>query len=217
MVPRRPGFIGKPGCVRSRASICLFSSTHSTTALSGGLRYNPTTSVSFSVNAGSVDNLKVLTRWSCTSCASQIRCTVDVADARRFGHRAATPVRRTRRRLLQRGIHDGLDGMLGDLRFPTPAGSHLATELTPSEEEPRSPAQYRRPADTECRRDARIGDARRRPSARLWRASRRDTARLHCAPTWSGSCGHRDSTAAGRQDGSYRAGVSLGTLIGSVF
>ena len=50
---------------------------HSTTALSGGFRYNPTTSVSFSVNAGSVDNLKVSMRWGCRPCASQIRCTVE--------------------------------------------------------------------------------------------------------------------------------------------
>ena len=39
-----PFFSGSPGCVRSSAWIWDFSSTHSTSALSGGLRYSPTTS-----------------------------------------------------------------------------------------------------------------------------------------------------------------------------
>ena len=40
--------------MRSRAWIWLFSSTSSTIALSGGFRYNPTTSVSITTKAGSV-------------------------------------------------------------------------------------------------------------------------------------------------------------------
>src|SRR5437868_5052365 len=35
---------GKPGCVRSNAWHCDFSSQHKTSALSGGLRYSPMTS-----------------------------------------------------------------------------------------------------------------------------------------------------------------------------
>src|SRR6266542_3160326 len=61
MVPARPFFIGSDGLVRSRAWIWLFSSTHSTTALSGGFRYSPTTSVSFSRNRLSLETLKVRT------------------------------------------------------------------------------------------------------------------------------------------------------------
>ena len=38
LVPARPFFKGSDGCVRSSAWIWLFSSTHSTTALSGGFR-----------------------------------------------------------------------------------------------------------------------------------------------------------------------------------
>ena len=38
MVPARPFFKGKPGCVRSSAWIWLFSSTESTSAFSGGSR-----------------------------------------------------------------------------------------------------------------------------------------------------------------------------------
>src|SRR5580692_6738642 len=50
------------GCVRSSAWHWLFSSTHSTSAFSGGLRYRPTTSRSFSMKNGSVDSLKLSLR-----------------------------------------------------------------------------------------------------------------------------------------------------------
>src|SRR3972149_5159428 len=76
MVPQRPFFIGNPGCVRSRACTCDFSSTHRTTALSGGFRYTPTTSVSFSTNRLSFESLNVSMRCGCNPCASQIRETV---------------------------------------------------------------------------------------------------------------------------------------------
>src|SRR5215210_1150544 len=44
--------------------------------LSGGLRYNSTTSRSLSSNFGSLDNLNVSTRCGFNPRASQIRCTV---------------------------------------------------------------------------------------------------------------------------------------------
>jgi hypothetical protein len=37
----------------------LFSSTHNTTARSGGLRYRPTTSRTFSMNCGSLESFQV--------------------------------------------------------------------------------------------------------------------------------------------------------------
>jgi hypothetical protein len=74
MVPARPFFIGSDGWVRSNAWIWLFSSMHSTTACSGGSRYKPTTSVS--LNAGSLETLKVSTRCGFSPRAFQIRCTV---------------------------------------------------------------------------------------------------------------------------------------------
>jgi hypothetical protein len=42
--------------VRSSAWICDFSSTHNTTALSGGAKYSPTTSVTLATSSGSVEN-----------------------------------------------------------------------------------------------------------------------------------------------------------------
>ena len=50
---------------------------HSTTAFSGGFMYRPTTSTSFSSKSGSLDSLKVSTRWGWIPRANQIRCTVE--------------------------------------------------------------------------------------------------------------------------------------------
>ncbi len=49
---------------------------HKTTAFSGGFRYRPTTSTSFSSNRLSFDSLKVFTRCGASPRADQIRCTV---------------------------------------------------------------------------------------------------------------------------------------------
>src|SRR5512142_619884 len=76
MVPARPFFMGSDGWVRSNACTWLFSSRHSTTAFSGGFRYSPTTSTSFSSNRGSFDSLNVSTRCGCSPRARQTRCTV---------------------------------------------------------------------------------------------------------------------------------------------
>src|SRR5258707_1003395 len=76
MVPARPGLSGRVCWVRSRAWIWDFSSMHSTTAWSGGFRYRPTTSMSFSSNRLSLEILNVLTRCGWMPRADQIRCTV---------------------------------------------------------------------------------------------------------------------------------------------
>src|SRR6185437_1681190 len=54
----------------------LFSSTLSTIALSGGFMYSPTMSRTFGANSGSLLNLNDSTRWGCSLCFFQIRCTV---------------------------------------------------------------------------------------------------------------------------------------------
>src|SRR5512132_4403233 len=72
-----PGIIGSTGWVRARAWIWLFSSTHDSTALSGGFRYRPTTSSTFQVYSGSADSLKVSARWGLSSKVRQIRPIVD--------------------------------------------------------------------------------------------------------------------------------------------
>src|SRR5215472_6295984 len=56
----------------------LFSSTHKTTAFSGGFKYSPTISRTFSTKNGSVDSLKCFCRCGCKPKACQIRCTVDL-------------------------------------------------------------------------------------------------------------------------------------------
>ena len=75
---------------------------HSTIAFSGGFRYRPTTSTSFSSNRGSFESLNVSTRCGLIPRADQIRCTVAGRHAGPCGHRPATPVRLARRRLVQR-------------------------------------------------------------------------------------------------------------------
>src|SRR3984885_15492851 len=72
-----PGIIGSTGWDLSRAWTWDFSSTHSTTAFSGGLWYRPATSTTFSMNSGSVDSLKESWRWGLRSNFRQIRPTVD--------------------------------------------------------------------------------------------------------------------------------------------
>ena len=49
---------------------------HSTIAFSGGLRYRPATSISFSSNFGSLDSLNVSTRCGFKPRAAHTRCTV---------------------------------------------------------------------------------------------------------------------------------------------
>src|SRR3954447_7211463 len=72
-----PGIIGSTGAVRFSAWIWLFSSTHSTSARSGGSRYSPTTSRTLSTNSGSLLSLKVFTRCGLSWKPRQIRPTVD--------------------------------------------------------------------------------------------------------------------------------------------
>ena len=70
-----PGRIGRIGAVRSSAWICDFSSIQTTTALSGGFKYNPTTSRTLASNSGSVENLNVSRRHGCRFHSRQIRAT----------------------------------------------------------------------------------------------------------------------------------------------
>ena len=61
-----------------------FSSTHSTTARSGGWWYKPTTSTTLSTNSGSVDNLNVPVKCGLRSNLRQIRPIVDFDSPARF-------------------------------------------------------------------------------------------------------------------------------------
>src|SRR5437667_72531 len=80
-----PGIIGSTGDDRSRAWIWLFSSTHSTTALSGGLWYRPTTSTTFSTNSGSDDSLNPSARCGLSPKSRQIRPII--RRQHQFSHR----------------------------------------------------------------------------------------------------------------------------------
>ena len=75
-----PPVRGAPGALflpdDSEACTEVFSSMHSTTAFSGGFKYKPTTSISFSSNRGSPESLNVLTRCGFRPRPDQIRCPV---------------------------------------------------------------------------------------------------------------------------------------------
>src|SRR5437879_13768649 len=84
IVPHRPFFNVSPGCVRSNACIWLFSSKHSTKALSGGFIYNPTTSGSFSRSFAARDGLNVRLRCGSLWCSCHKRFTLLVLAPRAF-------------------------------------------------------------------------------------------------------------------------------------
>ena len=79
-----PGSIGRTGWDRSSACTWDFSSTHSTSARSGGSKYSPTTSRTFWMNNGSPDSLKVPVRCGLSPNAFQIRPTVDLLSPDRL-------------------------------------------------------------------------------------------------------------------------------------
>ena len=119
------------------------SSTHSTTAASGGLRYRPMTSKTFSTNSGSLDSLKESARCGLSSNARQIRPIVDLDQPAALGHLRPRPVRRIRRRGLQRGHHHVLD-LLGADRRRAPRSRIIAQPIQPQLDEPGPPLTHRR-------------------------------------------------------------------------
>lgn len=70
--------MGSTGCVRSSAWIWLFSSTHSTSAWSGGFRYSPVMSRTFSTKARSLDSLKLRERCGAMPAARNWRCAMSL-------------------------------------------------------------------------------------------------------------------------------------------
>jgi hypothetical protein len=72
-----PGIIGITGWDRSSAWTWVFSSTHSTSARSGGFKYRPTMSRTFSTTCGSADSLTLSCRCGLSPNARQIRDTAD--------------------------------------------------------------------------------------------------------------------------------------------
>ncbi len=85
--------MGRTGWVRFRAWIWLFSSTHSTSAWSGGFRYRPTMSQTFSTKNGSVESLKLRVRCGWSAKAWNRRCCVRFGDATGAGRFPDSPLR----------------------------------------------------------------------------------------------------------------------------
>src|SRR6476646_6160380 len=116
-----PGASGRIGSVRFRAWTWLFSSTHSTIARSGGFRYKPTTSRTFSTNCGSLENLKFSTRCGCNPKACPNSHDGILRQTCLFGHQPSAPVRTVGRHRFQRLCNNVLNLLIGDLaRRPDP-------------------------------------------------------------------------------------------------
>lgn len=101
------------------------------------------------------------------------------AEPRRLGHRAATPVGRSRRRVVQRGIQHHLDGRCEGGEFATPSGVNIIS--------PSSANHVRHPtmllgARLTCSAIAEFGS----PSAASNNACARIARRAGRAQTWPG-------------------------------
>ena len=142
-----------------------FSSTHSTTARSGGLRYSPTTSRTLSMNSGSFDSFQDSWRWGCSPNARQIRDTADCVSPTSAGHRARRPVRGVLGRALQ-----GLDDHLLDLGVghrPRPPRTRLVGQaVKPISGKPIPPLAHRGVTDLQPLRRSRCSSDPRPPAAR---------------------------------------------------
>ena len=80
--PGCPAASGTPAAVRLSAWIWVFSSTQSTSARSGGSRYSPTTSRTFSTNSGSLDSFHESCLCGANPNARQTRETIDWLNPR---------------------------------------------------------------------------------------------------------------------------------------
>ena len=90
-----------------------FSSTQRTNARSGGCRYSPTMSRTFSMNSGSFESLNVSLRCGCKAKARQMRLIVLRLKPGCLGHRAGAPVRGVRGPALQRPRQHRFDLRIG--------------------------------------------------------------------------------------------------------
>ena len=102
---------GRPGCVRSRARIRLFAPTRTQRHIVGRIQVGPD-DVGQLLNEGRVFR-QLEHRDAARLQAVRVPDALDgrAAHARGLGHRATTPVGGARR-LLQRGMHDGISNAL---------------------------------------------------------------------------------------------------------
>ena len=118
---------------------------HKTIAFSGGSRYKPTTSISFSLNRGSLLILNVSTRCGCRPSSDQYPLHRRRADPDPLRHRPARPVSMTRRCGLGGQLHDLGDLLLTDHRLATTTLLHRAptSQSVGLERRPPGPHRYR--------------------------------------------------------------------------
>ncbi len=128
--------------------ICGFSSTHSTRARSGGFRYRPTTSRTFSTKAGSVESLKVLHPVRPQAKRPPDPAHGGLAHPDLPGHRARAPVGGIGRLLLQSDRDQALHGLVVNPSWRTGTW-RIHQTLQPMLGKAPTPQGYRRPTYTQ--------------------------------------------------------------------
>ena len=151
-----PGSSGSTGAVRSSACTWVFSSTHSTRAAWGGLRYSPTMSRTLSMNCGSVESLNASVRCGLSPNARQIRLTAVWFMPQRPRQRPGRPMGGIGGGGLQGGDDDPFDVLVGELARGARAG-FVDQSLQPAGHEPRAPLDDRGPGHAELLGDLGVG------------------------------------------------------------
>ena len=139
--------MGNSGCERSSAWTRVFSSAHNTSALAGGCKYRPTISRTFSINSGSLEELKSCGRecgckaearqmWVTALWLKQLRLAMDrvgqwVASGGRFSRvkvstTAASVILRGARNAVRRAGHSAAAPQTGHATCPPWVGSNAS-------------------------------------------------------------------------------------------
>lgn len=196
---QRPFFIGSEGWVRSSALHLTFSSIHSTTAFSGGLKYRPTHRPVL-LERRTVRQLERLDqmRLEPTSVPDPLHRSGTHSEL--GSHGAATPMLLSRWSRVQRRRHDRLHRLGRDRRFGPAPGPYPTEPGHPVLAEPPPPRPNRRRRHPQLRSDPIVGhplrshQQRPRPQHLPMRRSRRLRQRLQHPPLTLGNLQRLGST-----------------------
>ena len=192
--------MGSRGRVRSNAWIWVFSSTHKTNALSGGLRYRPTISRTFSIKSRVRRQLEGIRPMGLQSEGPPYAVDGAMAQARASGHRARAPVGRIRWSSLKGHAYDSLHVSIGG-----PAGctrSRLVQQSIHSPlQEPRPPLPHRRLRHPQLFGHSSVclsisaSEYHPRPLGQRLRRFRSARPRSQCLPFFIGECQRQSRSA----------------------
>src|SRR5674476_1334350 len=126
---------------------------HNTTAFSGGFKYKPTTSISFSSNRGSLDSFERLDQVRLQATSGPDPLYRGRRDPDRLGHRPAAPMRCPCRLFVLSQAHDLLNLLRRDHWLAPATFTHLAELGQPLGGEPVPPRPNRDRGNPHLRSD----------------------------------------------------------------